>query len=133
MDVADIILSTAKCFKYAKFQKTCDAMFVLFLGVWLYSRHYMYYRIVESIWKDLPMLKEMRWDPANGYFISYRTKYFFLVLFGILQVLLLFWLYLIIRVAYRVVAGVGAADNRSDDDDSDAEYVLLHNFFRRVK
>ncbi|ORZ37007.1 TLC domain-domain-containing protein [Catenaria anguillulae PL171] len=59
MDVGDIFLSTAKCLNYIRWRKTCDAMFVAFVGVWIYSRHYVYNVIVASIYRDIPKLLSM--------------------------------------------------------------------------
>ncbi|KAJ3374091.1 sphingosine N-acyltransferase lag1 [Allomyces arbusculus] len=117
MDVADIFLCAAKCCNYAKLRKTCDSLFVTFVLVWLVSRHYVYFFFVRSIWVDVPNILEFKWDPQNEYYISSNFQYFFLALFGILQVLLVFWLYLIVRVVLRVVRGSSAEDNRSDDEE----------------
>ena len=40
----------------------------------------------------------------------------FLVLLGTLQVILLVWLGMILKIALRVVTAKGAVDTRSDDD-----------------
>lgn len=42
----------------------------------------------------------------------------FIWLLVALQVITLAWLYMILRVAYRVVKGAGADDTRSDDEDT---------------
>lgn len=42
----------------------------------------------------------------------------FMWLLVALQVITLAWLYMILRVAYRVVMGTGAEDTRSDDEDT---------------
>lgn len=47
----------------------------------------------------------------------------FLSLLMALQVLTLIWFGMIIRVAYRVIAGKGAADTRSDDEGEDEDEV----------
>ena len=45
------------------------------------------------------------------------TSYvFFLVLLGTLQMILLVWLGMILKIALRVVTAQGAVDTRSDDD-----------------
>lgn len=45
----------------------------------------------------------------------------FVTLLSLLQVITLVWLYMIFRVAYKVVTGTGAEDTRSDDEDEGAE------------
>ena len=42
-------------------------------------------------------------------------------LLGGLQIITCIWMYLISKVAYKVVIGVGAEDVRSDEDDTDFE------------
>jgi acyl-CoA-dependent ceramide synthase len=121
MDVADIFLCSAKCFNYAKWKKLCDSLFIVFVAVWIYSRHYEYNRIVYSVYSDFQKYLPLRWDPALGYFSTKLSNWFFIILLGSLQVLLVFWLYLIFRVVAKVVKGSALADNRSDDEDSEAE------------
>ena len=42
-------------------------------------------------------------------------------LLGGLQIITCIWMYLILKVAYKVVTGSGAEDVRSDEDDTDIE------------
>ncbi|ORZ29747.1 TLC domain-domain-containing protein [Catenaria anguillulae PL171] len=117
MDVGDIFLSSAKCFNYVNWRTICDATFVVFVGVWLYSRHYIYYFLIRSVYVEAPKYLEWRWAPSEGRFVSDAMWYFFLALLGVLQVLLIIWLYMILRVIAKVVKGSSAEDTRSDDED----------------
>ncbi|KAJ1500318.1 sphingosine N-acyltransferase lag1, partial [Coelomomyces lativittatus] len=120
MDVADIFLSGAKCLNYLKWRQLCDGVFVVFVFVWVFSRHYLYFYLVYSVWNDMPILSPLRWDPSTGFYASVGVGWFFLALFTALQALLIFWFALILNVVLKVVRGKGVEDNRSDTE-SDGE------------
>ncbi|KAJ3364028.1 sphingosine N-acyltransferase lag1 [Allomyces javanicus] len=117
MDVADIFLCLAKCFNYVKWRAICDATFVVFVAVWVASRHVAYYFIARSLWTDIYDLVEIKWDPENGHYMSVTLLRTFLLLLAVLQVLLVYWLYLIVRVVLKVARGNKAEDSRSDDEE----------------
>ncbi|KAI9136952.1 TLC domain-containing protein [Paraphysoderma sedebokerense] len=125
MDFADIFLSTAKCLKYIKFQKSCDAMFVLFVVAWIFSRHFVYIGIVQSIYTDVIAVRPLIWKPEEGMYMSYTTACVFVALFAGLKILILYWGWLIMKVVVKVVTGKGAEDNRSDGEESDDENVEI--------
>lgn len=124
MDSVDIFLSSAKMLKYAGFSTACDVMFILFLGAWVILRHGLYnylffytYSITDRIWEEgkcVAGVNQIRCLGPNviGVFLS---------LLGGLQILMMVWMYLIIKVAYKVITGTGAEDVRSDEDDTDFE------------
>ncbi|KAK7513335.1 TLC domain-containing protein [Phyllosticta citriasiana] len=60
-------------------------------------------------------------DPSGVVCFNDRIRMSFLGLLGGLQVITLLWFYMIIKVAYRVLAGQGADDTRSDDEGEDEE------------
>ncbi|KAI3406252.2 lag1 [Candida oxycetoniae] len=124
MDSVDIFLAAAKMLKYAKFNNACDAMFILFLVSWIGLRHGVYNYIFYHAWdKSVHLMSDGQciegavqkrcWTPT-----VINT---FLGLLGGLQVITCIWMYLISKVAYRVVIGSGAEDVRSDEDDTDVE------------
>ncbi|RCK57668.1 Sphingosine N-acyltransferase lag1 [Candida viswanathii] len=124
MDSVDIFLSAAKMLKYAGFPTACDAMFVVFLISWIVLRHGLYNYIYLHAWKESTTLmasgrciegyaQKRCWTPA---LVNY-----FLGLLGGLQIITCIWMYLIFKVAYKVVTGKGAEDVRSDEDDTDVE------------
>ncbi|KAF2469485.1 longevity assurance proteins LAG1/LAC1 [Lindgomyces ingoldianus] len=53
------------------------------------------------------------WNPT--------IRWSFLYLLLALQVILLFWFAMVIKVAYKVITGQGADDDRSDDEDEDLD------------
>jgi len=65
-----------------------------------------------------------QWVPEEGYYMTPEVHFAFIVLLVALQCILLMWFVMIIRLAYRVVKGAHAEDDRSDDEgDSDDEEV----------
>ena len=133
MDAADLVLGVAKCLKYLgkRFQLACDIMFGLFAVVWLYTRHVVYFFLMYSIayegteilqgekyldpWIFRTIKTQDDMDRPSTYF-SPGVARVYIGLFSALQVLLLFWFMMIIKVIYRVVSGSGAGDVREDDD-----------------
>ena len=124
MDSVDIFLAAAKMLKYAGFSNACDAMFLLFLVSWIVLRHGVYNYIFYHAWyKSVDLMKNGQcveglmqkrcWTP-----VVIDT---FLGLLGGLQIITCIWMYLILKVAYKVVTGSGAEDVRSDEDDTDIE------------
>ena len=56
------------------------------------------------------------WDPDNGIYLSWTVYYTFMTLLWTLMGLMVFWFVLIVRVMLKVLNGVGADDDRSDDE-----------------
>ena len=124
MDSVDICLAAAKMLKYAGRLVACDVMFVVFLVSWIGLRHGAYNYIFYHAWhKAMHLMQDGQcmdgidskrcWTPT-----VINT---FLGLLGGLQIITCIWMYLISKVAYKVIIGVGAEDVRSDEDDTDVE------------
>lgn len=124
MDSVDIFLSSAKVLKYAGFSVICDYMFVIFLISWIVLRHGVYNYLFYQAWTNsTTLMKDSKcvighiqkrcWTPSviNS----------FLGLLGGLQIITCIWMYLILKVAHKVIMGHSAEDVRSDEDDTDDE------------
>ena len=118
MDPADICLSLAKLSKYMGCTTLCDVLFAIFMLVWIITRHIGYAFVWWSCYKDAPRLTSFgtTYNLASGHMLTPTSYVFFLVLLGMLQMILLVWLGMILRIALRVVTAQGAVDTRSDDD-----------------
>ncbi|ORX77807.1 longevity assurance proteins LAG1/LAC1 [Basidiobolus meristosporus CBS 931.73] len=116
MDSADVVLALAKSLRYLKFQKLCDHVFGCFVLVWAYTRHYLFFMIMWSIWQEAEVYLTIDCRPMQGKFICHELQYFFIALFAILQVLMLYWFAQIIRVITQVIRGSEAADCRSESE-----------------
>ncbi|KAF9585569.1 sphingosine N-acyltransferase lag1 [Lunasporangiospora selenospora] len=111
MDLADIILSFGKCLKYIEMpDKICDPIFACFMGVWVYTRHFLYGTIIYA------------WIAHAG---NYFSTTMYLIIGGLLlmlQSLMYFWLWSILRIVYKMfVSKGGVVDDRSDDEDETVE------------
>lgn len=120
-DLADIWLEMGKCFVYISRAKDnqwakvyCDVFFVIFAVTFGITRLYIYPRyLVSSLVVDAPRIMGM-W---SGYYV------FMILLLG-LQGLHIFWFYLILRMVYKLMTSGIEKDERSDDEDMEAELLV---------
>ncbi|CAF1074212.1 unnamed protein product [Rotaria sordida] len=111
-DCGDYWLEGGKMAKYARAQKICDTLFIIFAIVWFITRlcYYPYKVLYSTTFEELTILG------------SFPALYGFNGLLILLQILHYFWFYLICRVAISAFkAGKVEKDNRSDSDESDDE------------
>lgn len=95
--------------------------FVLFAGVWIYLRHYINLTI---LWATLTEFKtvgpfELNWETQQ--YKCWISQYITFSLLACLQAVNLFWLFLILRIAKRYVFDSDLDDERSDNEESEAE------------
>ncbi|CCE79342.1 Piso0_001399 [Millerozyma farinosa CBS 7064] len=125
MDSGDIALSAAKMLKYMDFHIACDFMFFIFLSSYVFLRICLYDYLLYHAWsKASELMRDAKCVPGVPQKRCWTPTVInaFLVLLGGLQVITIIWLYLIVKVAYRVLSGAGAEDVRSDSEDaSDTE------------
>ncbi|KAL3460317.1 longevity assurance proteins LAG1/LAC1 [Aspergillus heterothallicus] len=149
MDVVDIVFPLAKCLKYLGFTILRDVVFGIFMLSWFIARHVFYLVTMWSIWTHMaeiiPIgcyhgsqdslagptpLPDRGWshlldpflNPSGTICYSDNVRWGFLGALGFLQVITLFWFVLIVKVAIRVVQGMGADDIRSDDELQSEDY-----------
>jgi hypothetical protein len=89
--------------------------------VWIYMRHYLNLRIIYSLFTEYRTVGpyELNWETQE-----YKCGIAFYITFFLLaalQSLNLFWLFFIIRIAYRFVVHRTASDDRSDDEETEGE------------
>lgn len=150
--LTDKNIQLAKMLKYLQFRLLCDIVFGMFMIVWFVTRHVFYFMVLWSLHTENP--EEIKdgcyWGPTNdlqgpidppdkfGHLIqpflnpvglvcwNPNIRWSFMITLLGLQVILLLWFVMIIRVAVKVVQGGEAEDSRSDDEDSDEEEVDHH-------
>ncbi|XP_071585654.1 ceramide synthase 5 isoform X4 [Heliangelus exortis] len=111
-DASDFLLEAAKLANYAKYQRLCDAFFMLFGVVFIVTRLGIY-----PFWILNTTLFES-WELIG----PYPSWWLFNGLLVTLQVLHIIWSYLIIRTAYKaLVRGKVSKDDRSDVESSSEE------------
>ncbi|KAF9247249.1 TLC domain-containing protein [Melanogaster broomeanus] len=117
MDCCDIFLPLAKMLRYIGFYTLCDATFIVFLISWFVTRHIFVIIAIKSVYVDSVRLVSEMWAPERGNYLSGPIHKGFSLLLVTLQILQIIWFGMICRVAYRVVTGQGASDDRSDEED----------------
>lgn len=122
MDIVDVFLSTAKILKYCGFQTICDIMFIVFMFSWIILRHGVYCYVLWFSWLKARLIMNAdcsKYLPGEYVKICYTDFQIdvFLLLLTFLQIIMCIWMYMILRVAIRVVYGESADDVRSDSDE----------------
>ncbi|XP_053231066.1 ceramide synthase 5 isoform X3 [Podarcis raffonei] len=111
-DTSDGFLEVAKISNYAKYQRVCDATFVLFCVVFIVTRLgiYPFWLLNTTLFESKEILG------------PYPSWWLFNGLLLIMQVLHVIWSYFIIRIAYKALAqGKVSKDERSDVESSSEE------------
>ncbi|KAJ1885689.1 Sphingosine N-acyltransferase lag1 [Kickxella alabastrina] len=125
MDFSDIFLSGTKCIRYMGFKKLTNVSFVVFILSWVYTRHYLYMKIMYSVYfESQAQLNDHMWEPENLCFYNRPIIYGFTFLLALLQMMIIYWFVLVLRIAYRSVCYSAMEDTRSDseggsDDEND--------------
>lgn len=112
-DASDIWLEAAKVFNYAKWQRVCDGLFVVFALAFFATRLvYFPFVVLRAFVIRTPQIL----GPCNGMHTFLSGKLL------VLQCLHIFWWYLISRMVYELtVKGKVSSDTRSDNESSQDE------------
>uniref|UniRef100_G1PM23 Ceramide synthase 6 n=1 Tax=Myotis lucifugus TaxID=59463 RepID=G1PM23_MYOLU len=111
-DSADALLEAAKMANYAKFQKMCDILFVMFAMVFITTRLGIF-----PLWVLNSTLFES-WEIVG----PYPSWWVFNLLLLLIQGLNCFWSYLIVKIACKAISrGKVSKDDRSDIESSSDE------------
>lgn len=89
--------------------------------VWIYLRHYLNLGIIYSLFTEFRTVGPFELDWAAEQYKCWLSQYITTILLSALQALNLFWLFFIIRIAYRFVFNGQASDDREEDEESDVE------------
>lgn len=123
MDIVDVFLSSAKILKYCGFQTVCDLMFLIFMISWIILRHGVYIYVLWFSWLKARVIMDADCSKFPLEYYNKRLCYtdfqidIFLLLLAFLQIIMCIWMYMILRVAIRVIKGGSADDVRSDSED----------------
>ena len=118
-DSSDVFLESAKVFNYTSKAKghdwakiCCDIFFACFAVTFLVTRLVIFPRyIIFSVFFEAP----------NHFGTEWAGFWFFCMLLVILQILHIFWFYLIAKMIYRLLSTGIEKDERSDDDEDIGE------------
>ncbi|OBA23206.1 longevity assurance proteins LAG1/LAC1 [Metschnikowia bicuspidata var. bicuspidata NRRL YB-4993] len=122
MDVSDFFLSFSKTLNYLG-SPLAGPFFVIFVGVWIYLRHWINLKIIWSVMTEFLTVGECTLNNATQLYKFWFSQPIVLGLLVALQLLNLYWLFLICRILYRYAVGGVAADERSDEE-SDGETTV---------
>ncbi|KAK0646526.1 TLC domain-containing protein [Cercophora newfieldiana] len=124
-DISDFFLATSKTLNYLDHFLTGPYYFS-FMCIWIYLRHYLNLRIIYSLFTDFKTIGPYVMDWQNGQFKCPLSFWITLSLLSSLQALNLFWLFFILRIAYRFAVHNVAKDDRSDNEESEVEDNASH-------
>ncbi|KAK4157100.1 TLC domain-containing protein [Chaetomidium leptoderma] len=119
-DISDFFLATSKTLNYLDHWLTGPYYFT-FMCMWVYLRHYLNLRILFSLFTEFQTVGpyELNWE--TGQYKCTLAFVITLTLLSSLQALNLFWLFFILRIAYRFAVHNVAKDDRSDAEESELE------------
>jgi acyl-CoA-dependent ceramide synthase len=112
-----IISQTSKILNYLDSSFTIP-YFITFIGVWSYMRHFINLKILYSL------LPNGKFATIGPYVLNWETQQYKCwisqsITFGLLallQMVNIFWIYLIMRILYRALFSDVVKDERSDDE-----------------
>jgi very-long-chain ceramide synthase len=118
-DASDFFLATSKTLNYLD-HPFIGPYFGMFVAVWIYTRHYINLKVIWSVLTEFRTVGvwELNWETQ-----SYKCRIAQVITGGLLaslQAINLFWLWLILKIAYRYVISNVAQDERSDDEDEES-------------
>ncbi|EWC45335.1 hypothetical protein DRE_00734 [Drechslerella stenobrocha 248] len=119
-DISDFFLATSKVLNYVDSPIT-GPYFVVFIGSWVYLRHYLNLGILWSVFTEMPYVADFRLDWDEPYYNCQLGQIVISSLLSALQIVNIFWLYLVLRVAYRYVFKAELNDVRSEDEGGEGD------------
>ncbi|KAJ7068362.1 longevity assurance proteins LAG1/LAC1 [Mycena amicta] len=121
MDFPDMCLAFSKVLNYLRFERAKVFSFLGFTFVWAFFRHYLNFVILWSVWNEFDLIPEeaKRWFPEDGVWLVWWMKPQIFFALALLQLLNLFWFYLILRILIRTIVSATTEDDRSDDEEEE--------------
>ncbi|TGJ81616.1 hypothetical protein E0Z10_g7147 [Xylaria hypoxylon] len=120
-DISDFFLATSKSLNYID-SPLQGPYFTLCIVIWVYLRHYINLKILFSILTEFRTIGPYVLDWEAEHYKWEVSNVITFALLAALQALNLFWLYCLLRNAYRfVVLGV-AKDDREEDEDNENDH-----------
>jgi len=123
MDFPDTILAISKVLNYMQREIAKTVVFSCLIVVWTYFRIYLSLKILWSVWFEFELIpaESMQWAPQTGAWLAPWMRYQVFTPLFLLQLLNLFWYFLILRIAFRAIWTGNPDDDRSDDEDDDVD------------
>ncbi|KAJ7288863.1 longevity assurance proteins LAG1 LAC1 [Mycena rebaudengoi] len=131
MDIPDMFLALSKLLNYIQWNRLNNFVLAAFVLTWTYFRHYLNLLILWSVWFEFRLISQenREWAPEKRTYLPWWMRHAAFVSIALLQLLNLFWYYLILRIAFKAIMTAKAEDDRSDDeddgDDGDDDHDLV--------
>lgn len=121
MDVSDLFLGLSKTLNYLNSRFELP-FFLLFIFVWIYTRHYLNLKILWSILTEYMTIGPTILDFKAQQYKCWVSQPMVFTLILALQLVNLYWLFLILRIMVRFLVFNVKKDDRSDSEsESDSE------------
>lgn len=115
MDISDFFLSLSKLLNYLN-SKYTDFFFAIFILSWIYLRHYLNLKILWSVLTEFKTIGKWGFNLEKSEFKCSISQILIFFLLGILQILNIYWFYLILGILKKYLSGNAPHDDRSDDE-----------------
>ncbi|RSM17940.1 hypothetical protein CDV31_003189 [Fusarium ambrosium] len=117
-DISDFFLATSKTLNYID-SPLVGPYFGVFMVAWIYLRHYLNLKIIWSLLTEFETIGpfELNWETQQ--YKCRLSQVITTALLSSLQALNLFWLFCIVRIAWRFVSQNQLEDDRSEDEGED--------------
>ncbi|PSR75801.1 TLC domain-domain-containing protein [Coniella lustricola] len=119
-DISDFFLATSKSLNYID-SPLQGPYFAFFMAVWIYMRHYLNLGIIYSLFTEFRTVGPFELNWATEQYKCWISQYITIILLSALQALNLFWLFFIIRIAYRFLFFNVIKDDREDGEESEED------------
>ncbi|KAK5119026.1 hypothetical protein LTR62_000237 [Meristemomyces frigidus] len=135
-DLSDLFLATAKTLNYLDHWAT-SGFFAVFVFIWAYLRHYINLIILKSLLPAAEItipytsytIRSGEFSTIGPYILDWPAQQYkcwishpiAFVLLACLQLINVFWFYLILRILWRIVVTSEKKDDRSDEEDDEGE------------
>lgn len=123
MDFSDVFLALSKCVNYVN-EPASQPVFAVFIAIWTYFRHYLNLVILWSVWTEFKLIPEKERSaflPLQDRWAAPWLRYMIFLPIALLQLLNLFWYFLILRIMFRTLVTGNAADERSDGEEEEED------------
>lgn len=119
-DISDFFLASSKALNYID-HPIVPPYFATFVVVWIYMRHFINLKIIWSLFTEFRTVGpfELNWETQQ--YKCWISQYITTALLASLQALNLFWLFYILRIAFRFIRDKEVTDDRSEDEDDDVD------------
>src|SRR5579862_2456818 len=126
-DISDVLLALCKILNYLDPpDPVVPISFSMFTAAWIYTRHYLGLIILKSVATEFRTVGLWVLDWDKQWYKCWISQYVTFGLLAIIQLLDLYWLFLILRIAVRIMTGGEQKDDREDDDEDEEDEAQNH-------